>query len=119
MSKKAASEKRARIPRILLASVLALQAAVLGTLALTSLWQPPPVRMLEVGWVWLHAMAVYPLLVLLVGGPALSWLCLKFNRRMATPLLASWIIFGVVLIMGFGLETQTLLAGLWHSTHLG
>ena len=111
-----ADGSRSRRPRLswaLTASVVGLQAGLLLTLAITSLWDPPRVRAIESLWVWVQRVSVFPWLMLLIGGPALSWLACRLDRRRLLPLALAWAGFGVTLVMVFGVEAQRMLRWLW------
>ncbi|MEM8737549.1 MAG: hypothetical protein AAGG38_03590 [Planctomycetota bacterium] len=108
--------KPGRKPRLswsLAAAVIALQLGMLGTLALTTQWQPPKVRVLEALWVWAQNVSFYPLLLLLVGGPVLTWLACRTDRKKLGVLSVSWATFGLTLVLVFGAEAQSLLRTLW------
>ena len=110
------SAGKARKPRIswtLAASVVALQAGLLLTLAASSRWQPPKVRALEATWAWLQSVSLYPLLMLIIGGPCLTWLACRLDRSKIGVLAVCWAAFGLTLVWVFGAEAQTMLHAIW------
>ncbi len=108
----ASREHRAHRPRVAWAftlTVVALQSLLLGTLFLASHWTPPHVRIIEAGWAWLNSNAFVPLGMLLLGGPLCTALAMKLDRRKTLPLAGAWIAFGLILVIGFGAQAQTLM----------
>lgn len=94
-------------------AVLALQAALLLTLAVTPTDPPGGPRLLELIWAWMHKPAFYPLAALLVGGPALTWIAWRTPGRHRTALVWAWTVFLIVLIGAFGERTAAMLRVLW------
>lgn len=113
---KAKSQAGPRKPRLswtLATAVIALQGGMLATLAVTTQWQPPKVRVIEAIWAWTQNVSFYPLLLLLIGGPLFTWLALSLDRKKLGVLSASWAVFGLTLILAFGAEAQIMLKTLW------
>ncbi|MEM1108819.1 MAG: hypothetical protein AAGH99_09040 [Planctomycetota bacterium] len=102
-----------RLSWTLAAAVVTLQAAMLATLAVTTQWQPPKVRVIEALWAWTQNASFYPMLMLLIGGPLLTWLALSLDRKKLAVLSASWAAFGLTLVLAFGAEAQSMLQTLW------
>jgi hypothetical protein len=98
---------------VLAAAVIVLQAGGLLTLIVTGSWEPPRVRALEVVWTLIADAAMYPLLLLLIGGPLLTWAACSVDKRKWTVLSLSWGIFGLTLVLGFGAQAQLMLRSLW------
>lgn len=114
--KPASKPSAARKPRLswtLAASVVALQAGILASLAFATRWQPPKVRVIEAGWVWLQDISFYLLILLLIGGPLLTWLACSMDRKKRGVLTLSWAAFGLTLVLGFGAEAQAMLQAVW------
>lgn len=106
----------ARKPRLswtLAAAVVALQACILATLAVTTRWQPPRVRIIESGWVWMQDATLYLLLLLLVGGPVFTWLACSIDKRKRGVLTLAWVGFTLTLVLAFGAEAQYMMRTLW------
>ena len=97
----------------LTAVVLGLQAGLLLTLAIVNLWEPPRVRAIESFWVWVQRVSVVPWLMLLVGGPAGTWLACKLDRRRTAVLAVAWALFGLTLTAVFGAQAQQTLRWMW------
>ncbi len=114
-NRKPAAAPRPRLSWAMTAAVVSLQGGLLLTLAITTIWEPPKVRAIESLWVWVQQVSLAPWLMLLVGGPALSWLACRLDRRRLGVLAVSWAIFGVTLVMAFGTEAQAMLR--WMSRH--
>ncbi|MEO1237531.1 MAG: hypothetical protein AAFX76_12155 [Planctomycetota bacterium] len=109
-------KKPARKPRMswaLAAAVIVLQVGMLGTLAVTTQWDPPKVRVIEALWAWMQQVSFYPALLLLVGGPVLTWLACRMDRKRLRVLSVSWAAFGLTLVLAFGAEAQVVLLSLW------
>ncbi|MEM1356516.1 MAG: hypothetical protein AAF593_05175 [Planctomycetota bacterium] len=111
--KSSGPSRKPRLSWTLAAAVIALQAALLGTLAVTTQWQPPKVRMIEALWAWAQNVSFYPLLLLLIGGPLFTWLAFSMDRKKLGVLSASWAVFGLTLVLAFGAEAQVMLKTLW------
>jgi hypothetical protein len=107
------NNRRPRIAVSLVLTVVALQVALLATLGFTTRWQPPRVRVFEAIWAWVANVSFYPMLLLLIGGPVITWLAFKLDRRKVGLLFIAWAAFGVTLIMAFGTEAQAMLLTLW------
>lgn len=105
--------RKPRLSWTLAAAVISLQAGMLATLAVTTQWQPPKVRVIEAIWAWTQGVSFYPLLLLLIGGPLLTWLALSLDRKKLGVLSASWAVFGLTLVLAFGAEAQVMLKTLW------
>jgi hypothetical protein len=93
--------------------VIALQAALLLTLAATPSDPPNGPHFLQLIWAWMHKPTFYPLVALLIAGPPLTWLACRTPGRHRTALLAAWIVFGIILITAFGDRTLVMLRILW------
>jgi len=108
-----AASRKPRLAFTVAASVISLQIALLGTLTLSTYWQPPRVRVLEALWAWCHNVSFYPMLMLLIGGPLLTWLALALDRKKLGVLMLSWGVFGLTLVLAFGTQAQSMLKTLW------
>ncbi len=93
--------------------VLALQAALLLTLAVTPSDPPSGPHLLRLLWASMHRPTFYPLVALLVGGPALTWIAWRTPGRHRTVLIWAWVVFLAVLISAFGDRTVVMLRVLW------
>ncbi|MEM9417577.1 MAG: hypothetical protein AAGA25_00800 [Planctomycetota bacterium] len=111
--KAASKSAKPRLSWVLATAVISLQAAMLGTLAVTTQWQPPKVRMIEAIWAWAQNVSFYPLLLLLIGGPLFTWLACSLDRKKFGVLTTSWAVFGLTLIIAFGAEAQVMFMTLW------
>lgn len=111
--KKNTSTRKPRLSWTLAAAVMALQAVMLLTLAVTTAWQPPPVRAIEYLWVWASHASFYPMLLLLIGGPVLTWLACRIDTKKRGVMTVSWAAFGLTLVLAFGSEAQSMLQTLW------
>ncbi len=107
------SPRKPRLSWTLATSVIALQAGMLATLAVTTQWQPPKVRVIEAMWAWMQSASFYPALMLLIGGPLFTWLALSLDRKKLGILSAAWAVFGLTLVLAFGAEAQVMLKTLW------
>lgn len=110
------NKKPARKPRLswtLAAAVISLQAIMLLTLAVTSSWQPPRIPVIEYLWVWASHTSFYPMLMLLIGGPLLTWLACRMDAKKWGVMSLSWAAFGLTLVLAFGAEAQSMLNTLW------
>jgi len=112
-AKSAGHSHKPRLSWTLAAAVIALQAGMLATLAVTTQWQPPKVRVIEAIWAWTQGVSFYPFLLLLIGGPLFTWLALSLDRKKIGLLSASWAVFGLTLVLAFGAEAQVMLKTLW------
>ncbi|MEL7088666.1 MAG: hypothetical protein AAGL98_09545 [Planctomycetota bacterium] len=111
-----AKKKPARKPRLswtLAAAVIALQAILLLTLAVTTAWQPPKLPAIEYLWVCAANLSFYPMLLLIVGGPLLTWLACRMDGKKRSVMSLSWTAFGFTLVLAFGSEAQSMLNTLW------
>jgi cytochrome bd-type quinol oxidase subunit 2 len=111
-----AKKRAARKPRLswtLAAAVVALQAGLLLTLAMTSTWQPPKVRALEAVWAWMQGVSLIPFAMLLIGGPVLTWLACRMDRKKIGVMSLCWAAFGLTLVLVFGAEAQLMMRSLW------
>lgn len=111
--KSSGKPQKPRLSWTLAAAVIALQAVMLLTLAVTTSWQPPKVRVIEALWAWAQSTSFYPMLLLLIGGPLFTWLAFRMDRKKLGVLSLSWAAFGVTLVLAFGAEAQSMLQTLW------
>ncbi|MBB6430814.1 hypothetical protein [Algisphaera agarilytica] len=102
-----------RLSWVLATAVIALQAGMLTTLAVTTQWQPPKVRMIEALWAWAQNASFYPLLLLLIGGPLFTWMACSLDRKKFGVMTTSWAVFGLTLVIVFGAEAQVMFKTLW------
>jgi len=105
--------RRRAICQRLVGSVVILQAVLLLTLAATPTDPPGGPRLLELLWAWMHKPTFYPLIALVVGGPALSWIAWKTPGKHRTTLVLAWLIFGVILTNTFGERVTVMIRVLW------
>ncbi|MEM7626447.1 MAG: hypothetical protein AAF333_12695 [Planctomycetota bacterium] len=111
-----AKKKPARKPRLswtFAAAVITLQAVMLLTLAVTSAWSPPRLPLIEYLWVWASHASFYPMLLLLVGGPVLTWLACRMDAKKRGVMSLSWTAFALTLVLAFGAEAQSMLQTMW------
>lgn len=115
-AKKDKAKKPARKPRLswtFAVAVIALQAVLLLTLAVTTAWQPPAIPAIEYLWVWAANVSYYPMLLLIVGGPLLTWLACRLDIKKRNVMSLAWTAFGFTLVLVFGAEAQSMLHTLW------
>lgn len=108
-----ARPRKTRLSWTLAAAVVALQAGILASLAVATRWQPPKVRVIEAGWVWMQDASFYLMVLLLIGGPALTWMACSMDRKKRGVLTLSWAAFGLTLVLAFGAEAQAMLQTVW------
>jgi hypothetical protein len=101
------------VSRRLAWGVAGLQAALLLTLTVTPTDPPGGPRLLELIWAWMHKPTFYPLVALLIGGPALTWTAWRTPGRHRAALAWAWLIFLVILLTAFGGRTAAMLRVLW------
>ena len=111
--KKKAPPRKPRLSWTLAAAVITLQAVMLLTLAVTSAWEPPRLPLIEYLWVWASHASFYPMLMLLIGGPILTWLACRMDTKKRGVMSLSWTAFGLTLVLAFGAEAQSMLQTLW------
>lgn len=97
-------------------SVIALQAALLLTLAVTPSDPPNGPHIRQLIWAWMHKPTFYPLIALLIGGPILTALAWRTPGKHRPALLLTWVLFLFVLISAFGERTLVMLRILWWHT---
>ncbi len=93
--------------------VVALQAALLLTLAATPADPPTGPHPLQLLWAWMHKPTFYPLVALLGAGPPLSWLAWRTPGQHRAALLCVWAGFLLILLTTFGHRTAVMLRILW------
>lgn len=98
-------------------TVVALQAALLLTLAVTPGDPPRASHLLQLIWAWMHKPTFYPLVALLCAGPPLSWLAWQTPGRHRAAIALAWALFLIVLATQFGERTAVMLRILWWQAH--
>jgi hypothetical protein len=94
--------------------VLLLQGAVVLTFAVTpAWWQPPPGDWLALLWAWMRKPQFYPLVALLVAGPALSIAAALVPGWHRLVLTVAWAGFAAVMCVVWGDRVETMLWVLW------
>jgi len=93
--------------------VIALQSVLLLTLWVTPTWQPPPMRLFELVWAWMHRPTFYPLAALIVVGPIASVIAWSCRGRHWRWLVLGWLIFGTLLGGCFSQRVATMARVLW------
>lgn len=81
---------RRRLAMWMTQGVLLLQFSLLLTLAVTPTWHPPRVRLFELLWAAMHRPTFYPMVALLIGGPALTVLAWRVRGRHRALLILGW-----------------------------
>ncbi len=95
-------------------AVVVLQSALLLTLAVTPTRPPPRVEFLELLWASSQRPTFYPLIAVLIGGPALTTFAWRTKGRHRRWLILSWLVFGVLLVGLFGDRVIAMLRVLFH-----
>jgi len=97
-------------------AVVALQGALLLTLAVTPSDPPEGPHLLRLIWAWMHRPTFYPLAALLIGGPVLTYLAWQTRGKHRRGLVLSWVIFLIVLTTCFGRRVWVMLQLLFSHT---
>ncbi len=94
-------------------AVVAMQAAMILTLAVTPSDPPKHSRLMQLIWAWMHKPTFYPLIVLILGGPVLSILAWRVPGRHRRILITAWVVFTTIVVVGFGERVKVMLHVLW------
>ncbi len=94
-------------------AVVALQGALLLTLALTPSDPPDGPHLLQLIWASMHRPTFYPLIALLCAGPPLTFLAWRSRGEHRAVLILSWIVFLAVMSTAFGERSLVMLRILW------
>ncbi len=86
---------------------------MLLTLAVTPTDPPARMPLFELLWARAHKPSFYPLVALLIGGPALTWLAWQTPGRHRWALTVVWALFLTVLIGFFNDRAAVMLRVLW------
>ena len=93
--------------------VIALQGALLLTLAVTPSDPPNGPHFMQLIWAWMHKPTFYPLIALLTAGPILTYLAWRTPGKHRAALVVAWAALIATLFTTFGERTTVMLHILW------